>query len=193
MATICVYCGSNAGTNPLFKTAALRLGKMLAEQKHTLVYGGGSVGLMGIIADQVLACEGKVIGIIPDLFLRDEIEIAHESLTELHVVSSMHERKEMMASLSDGFIAMPGGIGTLEEIMEVFTWTQIGIHPKPCALLNVDRFYDPLMQLLCHMVENGFLHRKQVDQLIIEEDPESIVKRLVEHKPQLYNKWLDKS
>ena len=188
MATICVYCGSHVGNNPLFTEQARLLGNLLAGQKHTLVYGGARGGLMGIVADEVLAHGGKVIGVIPEFFLSQGIEVAHQELTELHVVSSMHERKQMMASLADGFLALPGGIGTLEEIMEVFTWNQVGIHLKPCALLNIDHFYDPLLGLLRHMVEKEFLHRKHLERLIVEETPEIVLKRLVEHKPQLYNK-----
>lgn len=191
MATLCIYCGSNVGSDPLFLETARLVGKILAEGDHTLVYGGGSVGLMGVVADAALAAGGKVIGIIPKLFVQAKREIAHSGLTELHVVDSMHERKHKMASLADGFLALPGGIGTLEEISEAFTWTQIGIHPKPCALLNVNSFYNPLLTLLADMVEKGFLHREQLSQLIVEAEPEVAIKHLLNHKTQLVNKWME--
>lgn len=191
MATLCIYCGSNFGNDPRFLETARLVGKTIAEQKHTLVYGGGKVGLMGVVADEALAAGGKVIGIIPELFIQEEREIAHPDLTELHVVDSMHERKHKMASLADGFLALPGGIGTLEEIIEAFTWTQLGIHPKPCALLNVNGFYNPLMTLLADMVEKGFLHAEQLSQLIVEEEPELAIKQLLSSKARLVNKWMD--
>ena len=191
MATLCIYCGSNVGNDPLFLETARLVGKILAEGDHTLVYGGGSVGLMGVVADTALAAGGKVIGIIPELFVQEKREIAHSGLTELHVVDSMHERKYKMASLADGFLALPGGIGTLEEIIEAFTWTQIGIHPKPCALLNVNGFYNSLMTLLTDMVEKGFLHREQLSQLIVETEPEVAIKYLLNRKTQLVNKWME--
>lgn len=191
MATLCIYCGSNMGSDPRFLETARLVGKILAEGKHTLVYGGGKVGLMGVVADEALAAGGKVIGIIPELFIQEEREIAHPGLTELHVVDSMHERKHKMASLADGFLALPGGIGTLEEIIEAFTWTQIGIHPKPCALLNVNGFYNPLMTLLTDMVEKGFLHREQLSQLIVEEEPEMAIKHLLSCKTRLVDKWMN--
>ena len=191
MATLCIYCGSNVGNDPLFLETARLVGKILAEGDHTLVYGGGSVGLMGVVADAALAAGGKVIGIIPELFVQEKREIAHSGLTELHVVDSMHERKYKMASLADGFLALPGGIGTLEEIIEAFTWTQIGIHPKPCALLNVNGFYNSLMTLLTDMVEKGFLHREQLSQLIVETEPEVAIKYLLNRKTQLVNKWME--
>lgn len=191
MATLCIYCGSNFGSDPLFLETARLVGKTLAQENHTLVYGGGKVGLMGVVADAALEAGGKVIGIIPELFIREEREIAHPGLTELHVVESMHERKHKMASLADAFLALPGGIGTLEEIIEAFTWTQIGIHPKPCALLNVNGFYNSLVMLLTEMTEKGFLHCKQLSQLIVEENPEIAIKHLLNCKTQLVNKWMD--
>ncbi|MBX9743061.1 MAG: TIGR00730 family Rossman fold protein [Chthoniobacterales bacterium] len=189
MPAICVYCGSNFGKDPIFLEKALRLGKILAQKKQTLIYGGGNVGLMGALADEVLAAGGKVIGVIPEALAAQEV--AHDKLTELHVVSSMHERKQLMASLADGFLALPGGIGTLEEIMEVFVWTQLGVHPKPCALLNVNRFYEPLITLLSGMVANGFLHPEQFSQLLVSEDPQQVVELLLSTKPTLIDKWLD--
>ncbi len=191
MAKLCIYCGSNFGSDPRFLETARLVGKLLAEQNHTLVYGGGKVGLMGVVADETLAAGGKVIGIIPELFIQEERELAHPGLTELHIVDSMHARKYKMASLADGFLALPGGIGTLEEIIEAFTWTQLGIHSKPCALLNVNDFYNPLLTFLTDMVEKGFLHHGQLAQLIIEEDPELAIKHLLDRKTNLVSKWMD--
>lgn len=189
MATFCVYCGSNFGNHPRFAEQARLVGKLLAEKNHTLVYGGGTVGLMGAVADEVLASGGKVIGVIPKLFIQKKREVAHSGLTKLYIVDSMHERKEKMAALSDGFLALPGGIGTLEEIMEVFTWTQIGIHPKPCALLNRDGFYDPLVKMLASMVEQGFLHDDHFSQLIVHTDPEVIFEKMLIQEHRMVDKW----
>jgi uncharacterized protein (TIGR00730 family) len=191
MATLCVYCGSNFGNNPRFLEAARLVGKILAKNNHTLIYGGGKVGLMGVVADEALASGGKVIGVIPELFIQEEREIAHPDLTELYVVDSMHERKHKMAALADGFLALPGGIGTLEEIVEAFTWTQIGIHSKPCALLNVNGFYDSLVGLLTEMAEKGFLHHEQLSQLIVEEEPEMAIHKVLSHQTHLVKKWMD--
>lgn len=191
MATLCIYCGANVGNDSRFLEAARLVGKTLAQNNHTLVYGGGKVGLMGIVADEALAAGGKVIGIIPELFIQEEREIAHPDLTELHIVNSMHERKHKMASLADGFLALPGGIGTLEEIIEVFTWTQLGIHPKACGLLNINGFYNSLIALLAEMVEKGFLCKDQFLQLIVEEDPEVAIKHLLNRKTQMVNKWVE--
>ena len=155
MRRICVFCGSSDGARPVYVETARRLGRAMAEREIGLVFGGGKVGLMGTIADEVLASGGEVIGIIPHgLRVR---EVAHERVTELRVVHSMHERKAMMAELSDGFISMPGGMGTLEETCEVLTWAQLGIHNKPCGLLNVDGFYDTLLEFMDHIVAEGFL------------------------------------
>lgn len=190
MATVCVYCGANVGNDPHFLETARVVGKILAANQHTLVYGGGSVGLMGVVADEVLAAGGQVIGVIPELFIQEGREIAHSGLTELHIVGSMHERKQKMATLADGFLALPGGIGTLEEIMEAFTWTQIGVHLKPCALLNVKGFYNPLITLLTDMQEKGFLQEEQLSQLIVETDPERALKKLLNDKATLMSKWI---
>ena len=149
MKSIAVYCGSSAGTNPLYITQAQALAAAMVAQNLTLVYGGGRVGLMGTIADAVLALGGQVVGVIPDFL--DAKELSHTGCTELHIVSSMHERKLMMADRADGFIAMPGGYGTLEELFEVLTWGQLGLHQKPVALLNVDGYYDHLLRALDRM------------------------------------------
>jgi uncharacterized protein (TIGR00730 family) len=190
MAVICCYCGCNQGKNPLFIEKSKQFGKILAQQGHTLIYGGGKTGLMGVVADAVLAERGKVIGVIPELFLKEEVEVAHSGLTELKVVSSMHERKALMASLSDAFVALPGGIGTLEEIIEVFVWTQIGSHQKPCGLLNISQFYEPLTAFLESMVAHQFLRQEQLTQLLVEEDPEKMIQLLISSQPSLVKKWI---
>lgn len=165
MRRICVYCGSSSGSNPLFREAATKLGRLLVERDIGLVYGGGGAGLMGAVADAVLEAGGEVIGVIPKLLVEREHE--HRGLTQLFEVESMHDRKQKMADLSDAFIALPGGIGTLEEIIEVFTWLQLGYHGKPVAVLNVDGFYDPLLKLLKDMVSKGFLAADTLGRLIV--------------------------
>jgi uncharacterized protein (TIGR00730 family) len=189
MKRICVFCGSNAGTRPEYPDAAREMGSLLVQRGIGLVYGGGRVGLMGIIADQVIADGGEVIGVIPaDL---DKKEIAHQGLTELHVVSSMHERKAKMAKLSDGFIALPGGFGTYEEFCEVLTWSQLGFQKKPCALYNVAGFYDPLLALFDHAVAEGFV-RPQHRQLVLQgTSAADVIDRLAEYTPPTEGKWLD--
>ncbi|HEX7983819.1 MAG TPA: TIGR00730 family Rossman fold protein, partial [Duganella sp.] len=152
--TICVYCGANAGVTPAYAEAARALGRALVDQNLALVYGGGKVGLMGVIADAVLAAGGEVTGVIPTALV--EREVGHMGLTRQFIVKDMHERKAMMASLSDGFIAMPGGMGTLEELFEMLTWSQLGIHAKPIGLLNVDGFYDGLIDFIAHASGQGF-------------------------------------
>jgi uncharacterized protein (TIGR00730 family) len=152
---ICVFCGANAGQDPVYARAAREVGTALASRGIDLVYGGGRTGMMGIVADSILAAGGKAIGVIPKAL--EEREVAHAGLTELHIVSSMHERKALMASLSDAFLALPGGFGTLEELCEAITWTQLGIHNKPCGLLNVAGFYDPLIAMFDRCVETGFV------------------------------------
>lgn len=152
---ICVYCGSSAGVNETYAEGARALGRMLAEHRITLVYGGASVGLMGQVADAAMESGGRVIGVIPRALA--EREVAHHALSQLHIVDSMHERKAMMAELSDGFVALPGGIGTFEELFEIWTWGQLGIHAKPCGVLNIAGFYDPLIDFLDRAVLEGFI------------------------------------
>ena len=190
MFTICVYCGSSPGTDPAFMRAAREVGGLIAQRGHSLVYGGGNVGLMGAVADAVLAAGGQVVGVIPDNFVRQELE--HRGLTKLHVVSSMHERKALMASLADGFLALPGGIGTLEEIAEVFVWTQLGLHAKPCALLNVNGYYDPLVSFLTRMTDTRFLRTEQLAQLIVAREPAEALDRLQSFTPTVVEKWMDR-
>ena len=186
--SICVYCGSSAGARPIYAEAAQAVGRLLAEQELRLVYGGGRVGLMGILADAALAAGGTVIGVIPRS-LADK-EIAHVGLTELHVVGSMHERKMLMADLADGFIALPGGFGTLEEFCEVLTWAQLGLHKKPCGLLNVASFYDPLLALLDHAAAEGFVRVKHQAMVLSGSDPQELLAQMQTYQPSTVPKWI---
>lgn len=172
---ICVFTGSRHGARTEYADAAKRLGRVLVERGYGLVYGGGNVGLMTVIADRVLELNGHVTGVIPDSLVSKEV--AHQGLTELRVVQSMHERKALMAELSDGFIAMPGGIGTMEEFFEVLSWAQLGIHDKPCGLLNVAGYYDPLIQFLDHAVGQDFIKPKHRALLIVESEPVKLLDR----------------
>ena len=190
MSAICVYCGSSPGKDPAFLRAARELGTLLAKRGHTLVYGGGNVGLMGAAADAALAAGGRVVGVIPDHLVR--WEVGHNGLTEQHVVASMHERKAKMVSLADGFLALPGGVGTLEEIIEVFVWMQLGLHAKPCALLNVNGYYDPLINFLAHMTDQRFLRPEQLSQLIVAREPSEALDRLLNFRPTYVEKLMDR-
>lgn len=190
MKRICVFCGSNRGTNPVYAEAAKRMGSVLVRRGIGLVYGGGLVGLMGTIADTVMAEGGEVIGIIPEALAAKEV--AHHGLTELHVVGSMHERKAMMAELSDGFIAMPGGVGTFEEFCEVLTWAQLGIHLKPCGLLNVANYYGPLLALFNHAVAEGFVRPEHRSLVLESTDPEELIELLATYRPPHLDKWMER-
>jgi uncharacterized protein (TIGR00730 family) len=190
MKSICVYCGSSPGLLEEYQNVAVELGRMLAAENISMIYGGGNVGLMGIAADAALAAGGTVIGIIPEALVRKEV--AHQGLTELRVVRSMHERKLAMAELSDGFVALPGGIGTAEEILEVFTWSQLGIHVKPCALLNTANFFEGLHVQLRRMVQDRFLREEQLHQLIVESNLSNLIARLRSSKPTVIEKWIDR-
>lgn len=174
--SLCVYCGSSTGHDPAFADAARLLGTLIARQGLSLVYGGGHVGLMGIIADAVLEAGGEVTGVIPRALM--DSEVGHERLTRLLVVRDMHERKALMAEHADGFIAMPGGIGTLEELFETMTWLQLGYHAKPVGLLNVKGFYDPLLTFLDRQAEAGFLRQEHRALLMTEDDPAALVECL---------------
>lgn len=189
MNNICVFCGSSHGNEPIFKTQAQMLGKLLAENNKSLVYGGGKVGLMGTIADAVMDNGGNVIGVIPDFLMRKEV--GHLGLTELLVVRSMHERKQKMAELADGFIAMPGGFGTLEELAEILTWVQIGLIKKPVGLLNVNGFYDHLLLQMDHMVGQGFLKPQNRKLVINITDVEDAITLLESHTFDNYSIWDD--
>jgi uncharacterized protein (TIGR00730 family) len=171
--SVCVYCGSREGHNPAYSEAAHLLGQAIGRQGWRLVYGGGRVGLMGIVADAVLAAGGKVLGVIPDSLMRREV--GHAGLTELVVVQTMHERKQRMAEAADAFVALPGGIGTLEELFEVWTWQHLGYHHKPVALLNVAGFYQPLLQFMAHTQAAGFVSAEQMAVLQSHDSVESLV------------------
>ncbi|MCA8831184.1 LOG family protein [Hymenobacter pini] len=188
MKSVAVYCGASSGTNESFTLQAQAMGKALAEQNFTLVYGGGRVGLMGAVADAVMQHGGKAIGVIPD-FLADK-ELAHVGLTELHVVKTMHERKLMMADLAEGFVAMPGGYGTLEELFEVLTWGQLGLHRKPIGVLNVAGYYDHLLRALDHMADEGLLRRENRNQLLSHPEPHGILDAMLAYEPVSLEKWL---
>jgi uncharacterized protein (TIGR00730 family) len=188
MKRLTVFCGSNPGNHPSYLLECEKLAELMVSKGIELVYGGGNVGLMGHIADSVLSRGGKVIGIIPERLV--DKEVAHSGLTELIVVKTMHERKAKMAELCDGFIALPGGIGTLEEIMEVFTWTQLGYHSKPCALLNVNGFYDSLNMFLEHMVTSKFLRKEHKESLLISDDPKYLIEQMESSKIVYQDKWL---
>ena len=164
------------------------MGELLAERAITLVYGGGKVGLMGVIADACLAAGGKVIGVIPRLL--QEKELAHQGLTEMHVVGTMHDRKAMMADLADGFLALPGGFGTWDEFCEVFTWSQLGIQSKACALLNVERYYDPMLALADRATEEGFLRQEHRELLLVDEDGERLLDRMQQFEFPAVPKWV---
>ncbi len=175
---VCVFCGSSAGLRPEYGTAAERIAIELAKRNVGIVFGGGRVGLMGIVADTALAHGGHVIGVIPSAMVTREI--AHRGLPDLRIVASMHERKALMASLSDAFIALPGGFGTFEEFCEVVTWTQLGLHGKPCGLLNVAGYYDGLIALFDRAVADGFIRPENRGIVLADTDPEALIERLVE-------------
>jgi len=187
MRYVCVFCGSSAGTRPAYIEAARALGTTLAAHNLGLVYGGSKVGLMGAVADATLAAGGEAIGVIPE-FLEAK-EIAHTGLTQLHVVRSMHERKALMADLSDAFVALPGGYGTLEELLEILTWGQLGLHSKPIALLNIEGYYDPLLALFDHAVRERFLSPALRGLALQSTDPMELIELLRTHRPQAQDKW----
>jgi uncharacterized protein (TIGR00730 family) len=181
MRSICVFCGSSPGREPLFRDAARQLGRLIGEHGLTLVYGGGCVGLMGELADAALAANGRVVGVITEALV--DRELAHLGLSDLRVVTTMHERKAQMSELADAFIALPGGLGTLEEFFEVLTWQQLGIHRKPCALLNVGGYYDPLLAFLDRGVEAGFVSPVHRATVLVDDDAARLLERLRDSVP----------
>ncbi|MBL8028902.1 MAG: TIGR00730 family Rossman fold protein [Fibrobacteres bacterium] len=187
--SIAVYCGSSPGLLPEYATVAEELGKFLAKNSITLVYGGSSVGLMKIVADNVLQGGGKVIGVIPEAIAK---KVVHPNLTELHITADMHARKKMMFDLADAFIAMPGGIGTLEEIFEVLTWSQLGFHSKPCAFLNIAGYYHKLFDFLKHSVDHRFVKQEHLDMFQISNTVEGVMDALKTYKPKIFDKWIDR-
>ena len=191
MKSICVYCGSSAGTEPVYAEAARAVGRLLAGCGLRLVYGGGRVGLMGLVADAALAAGGTVIGVIPKALA--DCEIAHTNLTELILVASMHERKAQMAELSDGFLALPGGFGTWEEFCEMVTWGQLHLHEKPCGLLNVAGFYDPLLLFFDRAAAAGFVRPEHRAMVLSEADPKRLLAQMQAYRPPTVSKWESKS
>ncbi len=189
MRSICVYCGSNSGSKPVYSERAMRLGERIAREGLQLVYGGGNVGLMGVVADAVLQAGGEVVGVIPEQLVN--WEVAHKGLTRLEVVGSMHERKMRMFDLADAFVALPGGFGTLDEMFEMLTWRQLGIGDKPCAFLDVDGFYQPLVAMIDHMVQERFLHAAQRADLWHGEDIDAMFAWMRNYAPASASKWLD--
>ena len=187
---ICVFCGSSPGARPGYAEAAKSLARYLAANKITVVYGGGNVGLMGTLADATLEAGGEIIGVIPRALVN--LELSHSRIPDLRVVGSMHERKAMMAELSDAFIAMPGGFGTFEEFCEVLTWTQLGLHRKPCGLLNVEGYYDPLLALFDHAVAEQFVKPAHRQMVISESSPALLVDRLLKYELPVVSKWIER-
>jgi uncharacterized protein (TIGR00730 family) len=189
MKSICVYCGSNAGNKPAYAERAIALGDRIANEGLQLVYGGGNVGLMGIVADAVLTAGGEVVGVIPEQLV--QWEVAHTGVTRLEVVANMHERKARMFDLADAFVALPGGFGTLDEMFEMLTWRQLGLGRKPCAFLDVDGFYSPLIGMIDRMVEERFLHQDQRHDLWHGEDIDALFAWMPDYTPAQADKWLD--
>jgi uncharacterized protein (TIGR00730 family) len=188
---VLVFCGSSPGRLPEYAERAADLGRLLAERGLETVYGGASVGLMGALADAALAAGGTVIGVIPNRLL--EYEIAHAGLTKLHVVETMHERKALMAELSDAVIALPGGTGTLDELFELFTWKQLGLHRRPIGLLDVAGYWQPLLGFLEHAVNERFLRAEHLDTLLVERSATALLDRLASYEHRAVDKWLDRS
>jgi len=189
--SICVFAGSNSGARSEYVAAARELGRVLAQRKLGLVYGGARVGLMGALADEALSGGGRVIGVMPEALVAKEI--AHQGLSELRVVKSMHERKATMADLSDGFVALPGGWGTLEEFFEVLTWGQLGLHRKPCGLLNIHGYFDGLLSFAEHCVVEGFVKREHRSMISVSNSPNDLIDGLAAYKAPLVKKWIDRA
>ena len=193
MNSICVFCGSNAGNQPIYRSEAEKLGRLLAARGIELVYGGGNVGLMGAVADACLEAGGTVVGVIPQALMGKEVAgrpVDHRTLTRLEVVDSMHTRKARMAELSDGFIALPGGFGTFEEFCEILTWGQLGFHAKPMGLLNVNGFYDPLLAMFDRAVADGFLRPQNRAMALADSEIESLLAQMLAYEAEPVSKWL---
>jgi uncharacterized protein (TIGR00730 family) len=190
MKSVLVFCGSSPGRLPEYTERAREFGRVLAERGLRTVYGGASVGVMGALADGALAAGGSVIGVIPRRLT--EREIAHAGLTELHIVETMHERKAMMGELSDAVVALPGGTGTLDELFELFTWSQLGLHRKPIGLLDVAGYWETLLAFLEHAVNERFLHEEHLHTLLVDRDASLLLDRLASHEPRVIDKWLDR-
>ena len=193
MKSICVFCGSNAGNQPIYRSEAEKLGRLLAARGIELVYGGGNVGLMGAVADACLEAGGTVVGVIPQALMGKEVAgrpVDHRTLTRLEVVDSMHTRKARMAELAEGFIALPGGFGTFEEFCEILTWGQLGFHAKPMGLLNVNGFYDPLLAMLDRAVADGFLRLQNRAMALADRDIEGLLAAMAAYRAEPVSKWL---
>lgn len=191
MKRICVFAGSSSGAHEEYRTAAEAFGRALVHRRLDLVYGGARVGLMGALADAVLAANGHVTGVIPEALVAREI--AHAGLSDLRVVSSMHERKAVMAECADGFVALPGGWGTLEELFEVLTWGQLGLHRKPCGLLNVRGYFDGLLSFLRHSIDERFVTRENGSMVLVADSPEALLTLLADYRPTATEKWIDRA
>ena len=191
MTRVCIFCGSYSGVRAEYAAAARAMAAALVRSGFELVYGGGRVGLMGIVADEVLRLGGSAVGVIPRA-LRER-EVGHDGLTELHVVETMHERKAMMADLADAFVALPGGLGTIEEIFEIWTWAQLGMHQKPCGFLDVAGYYAPLAAFLDHATHEGFIRPPLRGAAIFESDPDALLRRFAAYTPPAVEKWIDRA
>lgn len=191
MKQVCIFCGSYAGAQPMYMEAAHAIGLGLAERSIGLVYGGGRVGLMGAIADGTIAGGGYVTGVIPQSLV--DRELAHKGLNELHIVTSMHERKAMMAQIAEGFIALPGGFGTLDELFEIITWAQLGFHRKPIALLNVGGYFNPLLAFIAHMATKGFIKPEHSTAMLVKAEVDDLLDTLLAYEPPELEKWIKKA
>jgi uncharacterized protein (TIGR00730 family) len=191
MQSICVFCGSNVGINGLYRTAAESLGAALVQRGLRLVYGGGSVGLMGVVADAVLEAGGEVTGVLPEVLATKEL--LHPGVHDMHIVPGMHARKARMVELADGFIALPGGYGTFEELFEIVTWAQLGLHQKPIGLLNAAGYFNGLIDLIDHAVDQGFIKAKHRELLVVGEESDSLIDALAKHKVPSVGKWITPS
>jgi len=191
LANVCVYCGAHPGRDPAYTAAAALLGRTLAERGIGIVYGGGRVGLMGVVADAALAAGGRVIGIIPQALMKKEL--AHAGLTEMIVTTSMHERKAQMAERADAFVALPGGLGTFEELFEIWTWGQLGWHRKPCGVINVAGFYDGLIAFLDHAAGAGFVRPVHRGMLLVDDDPSRLLDRFAQYEAPAVPKWVERA
>jgi len=189
LASVCVYCGAHTGRDPAYTAAAALLGRTLAERGIRIVYGGGRVGLMGVVADAALAAGGRVTGIIPQALMKKEL--AHAGLTEMIVTTSMHERKAQMAERADAFVALPGGLGTFEELFEIWTWGQLGWHRKPCGVINVAGFYDGLIAFLDHAAGAGFVRPVHRGMLLVDDDPARLLDRFAQYEAPAMPKWVE--
>jgi len=188
--TICVFCGSSMGSRPVYREKAREFGKLLARKNIDLVYGGSNIGLMRVLADTVMEFGSKAIGVMPDNLVKREV--AHRGITKLHIVGSMHERKALMAELSDAFVVFPGGFGTLDEMFEMLTWIQLNLVEKPCGILNINGYYDQLLQFLDHCVEEQFIRFEHRANVIVDTDMECLLEKLLDFQPTHVEKWIDR-